>query len=131
MPSAHRWKLDTTWDDVPTKEYDGGIRVAFYSVGEQGAPGAPTVLRVQAPPGARVAPHSHACDYTEIVLEGSERVSRRWHREGDILVRTAGTVYGPLVAGPEGVTKLVFFADDRVLAIAPNAPVPPAAELRI
>jgi hypothetical protein len=68
-------------------------------------------------PGVTVQPHSHVCDYTEILLEGSEQVTRKWHHAGDVRVVKAGTVYGPLVAGPEGVTKLIIFKDDRVRAV--------------
>ena len=52
--------------------------------------------------GTYVAPHTHACDYTEIVLEGSEEVTRKWRSAGDITIVKGGTVYGPLIAGPEG-----------------------------
>ena len=55
------------------------------------------------PPGWEVQPHTHACDYMEIILEGSQKVTGKWHHAGDVRIARAGTVYGPLIAGPEGV----------------------------
>ena len=41
--------------------------------------------------------------------EGSVQVTRRWYHEGDIRIVKGGTVYGPVIAGPEGATVLIIF----------------------
>lgn len=91
--------------------HDGtnGVRYQKMPVGP-GGDGGPVVVRSMFPPGTEVPAHSHVCDYVEIILEGSEEVTRRWRRAGDVTSVKAGTVYGPLVAGPDGVTKLVIFS---------------------
>ena len=41
--------------------------------------------------------------------------------EGDIRIGLANRAYGPLIAGPEGVTVLVIFADGHWPAISVGA----------
>ena len=76
-------------------------------------PSAPTVFKVYYPPGCKVEAHTHECDYSEIVLEGSQKVGNEWLHPGDIRVGMANRGYGPLVAGDEGATVLVIFADGQ------------------
>jgi hypothetical protein len=45
-------------------------------------------------------------------------VTHQWRHVGAVTVVKGGTVYGPLIAGPEGVTKLVIFRDHRSKVIA-------------
>jgi hypothetical protein len=120
MRSLHRGKeLETTWEEL---ERDGelGQRLAMFRVGEQDDQTAPTVLRVVFPPGWTVTAHTHAPDYAEIVLNGSVQVSRRWYHAGDIRVARGGTVYGPVIAGPEGATVLIVFRDSNVKTLPPK-----------
>lgn len=127
-----RMSVETSWDELEVYDTPSGGRFRHFTVGEPEVTGGPTVIRVTFPPGTRVEAHTHACDYCEVLLEGSEVIGRRLHRAGDIVIRSAGTVYGPLVAGPDGVTKLLIFADDRVQALRPNQPLPAdEATLRI
>ena len=49
--------------------------------------------------------------------QGSQKVGGRWLHEGDIRIGLANKGYGPLIAGPEGVTVLVIFADGNWPAI--------------
>lgn len=86
--------------------------IAELSVGQEGQ-GAPRMMHSVFPPGYVVGPHTHATDYVEVILAGSQKVTRRWHHPGDIRIVRAGTVYGPLEAGPEGATVLIVFADSR------------------
>lgn len=126
-----RWKSSTSWEELETHWTPNGAHFSYFSIAEPGVVGQPTVVKMSFPPGARVEPHTHACNYCEIILEGSETVTRTTHVAGDILIRKAGTAYGPLIAGPEGVTKLLIFTDDRVQAVKPNTEPGPAEELRM
>jgi quercetin dioxygenase-like cupin family protein len=60
------------------------------------------VLVVKYEPGCEVAPHYHDSDYCSIVVDGSIEITRRHHGVGSVRFVKAGTVYGPLRAGPEG-----------------------------
>ena len=108
-----KFQRSTSWQELGHIEYSNGIVASQYTLGDDDDLTAPIIIRGTFPPGCVVAPHSHECDYTEIILEGSERVGRRWHKAGDIRIVKGGTHYGPLVAGPEGLTKLVIFRDGR------------------
>ncbi len=85
---AVHWHRDTSWDDLEVKELPNGVRSRGFVI-DSG--------------------HSHQCDYAEIILHGSQQVTRRWYKAGDVRIVKAGTVYGPLVAGPEGATVIVIF----------------------
>ena len=104
-----KFQMSTSWEELGFIEYPSGAKGNRFVIGDADDDSAPLVLRGIFPPGAVVSPHSHPCDYAEIILEGSQQVTRRWHHAGDIRIVKAGTVYGPLVAGPEGATVLVIF----------------------
>ena len=82
---------------------------------------APTVFKLYFPPNCRVEAHTHSCDYSEIIIEGSQKVSGKWLYKGDIRVGLANKGYGPLIAGPEGASILVIFADGNWPAIGIGA----------
>lgn len=103
----------TSWEERGFAESPNGVRSAFFRIGDEADPTAPTVFKAVFPPHTEIAPHTHACDYAEVILEGTERVGRTWYKAGDIRVVKANTAYGPLLAGPEGVVKLVIFKDAR------------------
>lgn len=112
---ARRGHLGFSWDDLETIELPTGVRTQMYRISPE--PDAPTVFRVYFPPDCKVEAHTHDCDYTEILLEGTQRVGAEWHKAGDIRIGLANRGYGPLVAGPEGATVLFMFADGRWPAI--------------
>ena len=99
-----------TWQELED-ELPNGERLSILVVGDSQDPLAPRIVRSVLPPGTRIEVHTHDSDYVEIILEGAERVGRTWYRKGDIRRVKAGCVYGPLVAGPEGVLKLIVFRD--------------------
>jgi hypothetical protein len=121
----------TSWAELPVRQVAGGRTVQLFPLGAPGTTGAPIVVRVSYPAGSRVERHSHACDFAEIILEGSVQCAGSWFHAGDIMNFSAGTPDGPLVAGPDGVTKLVVYADDRVVQYDVDGPTPPDAELRL
>jgi anti-sigma factor ChrR (cupin superfamily) len=100
------------------KPKDNGSRfVAEIPIGDADDPNTPRVLWSKQPPGRTVNPHTHAADYMEVILEGSQKVGKTWHHAGDARIVRAGTGYGPLVAGPEGCTVLVIFPNANTRAI--------------
>jgi hypothetical protein len=114
--SVH-FQRSTSWEELGYSALPSGVRFSYFTVDEdQGATDAPVVFFAEFAPGAVTPPHSHECDYAEIILEGSQQVTRRWHHAGDVRIVRAGTVYGPLVAGPEGCRVLVVFKDHRWVA---------------
>ena len=68
------------------------------------------VLVVRYDPNAVIGVHYHQCDYCSVVVEGSIEISHIKHETGSMRFVKAGTVYGPLVAGPEGCTMIDIFA---------------------
>ena len=100
-----------SWDDLDAIELPSGIVTQMFRAGLEDD--APTVFKVYYPPGCTVEAHTHACDYTEIILEGTQRVGATWHKAGDVRIGLANRGYGPLVAGPEGTTVLFMFKDGR------------------
>lgn len=115
----HRGHIVTSWDELGSVTLEAtGVETSQYRIGLPAEASSPAVFKATFPPNCRIEAHTHACDYSEIVLEGSQKVSGRWLHEGDIRVGLANRGYGPLIAGPEGVTVLVIFADGNWPAIS-------------
>lgn len=108
-----------SWDTLDWQVGEENTRYATYRIGEPDDDDAPLVLAVEYPPGRRYEAHAHEDDYTEIVLEGSIEVTRQVHGPGTIRYVQGGTVYGPVVAGPEGAKVLVIY---RSRSIVPRYP---------
>ena len=108
-----RGHIVTSWEGI------GGITLpteaiaTMYKIGLPENPEAPTVFKMNFPPGCTIESHTHACDYSEIVLEGSQMIGRTWLYQGVVRIGLANSGYGPLEAGPEGATVLVIFADSN------------------
>ena len=117
-----RGHVVTSWDELPEVTMDEtGIETSSYRVGLSDNDDAPTVFKLYFPPNCRVEAHTHSCDYSEIIIEGSQKVSGKWLYKGDIRVGLANKGYGPLIAGPEGASILVIFADGNWPAIGIGA----------
>ena len=116
--------IDTSWDDAEFIDTPIG-RACFIDVGDPENAHRALVALVDYAPGTIIPPHSHATDYTSVVVEGTIEVTRRKHGVGDIRVVKAGTVYGPLVAGPDGCKVIEIFADrSGILATYPKTDDP-------
>ncbi|MFA5885759.1 MAG: hypothetical protein WDA60_18045 [Acidimicrobiia bacterium] len=63
-------------------------------------------------PGLVLERHGHSSDHLVFVLEGELAVGDRACTPGTLIVLERGAVFGPLVAGPEGVTFLEHHAGD-------------------
>lgn len=110
--------LTTSWDQLGAVTIEAtGVVTSQYRVGLPTNDAAPTIFKAFFPPHCRIEAHTHDSDYSEIILQGSQKVSGKWLHEGDIRVGLANKGYGPLIAGPEGVTVLVIFADGNWPAI--------------
>jgi hypothetical protein len=107
--SNEKYHRETSWDELGFLELPNGAKTYKFEIGVEGDSQAPVVFRVDFPPNCEVAPHTHNVDYCEIVLSGTQQVTRQWHKPGDIRIAKAGTAYGPLIAGPEGCSVLVIF----------------------
>jgi len=105
--------LAFSWDELDKITLPTGIETKMFKVGDPSAMTSPTVFKVFYPPDCFVEAHTHDCNYTEIILEGTQRVGATWHKAGDIRVGLANRGYGPLVAGPDGATVLFVFEDGR------------------
>ena len=114
---ARRGHYALCWEDLDKVELPTGVISSMYRVGDPTSPDSPTVFKVYYPPGCTIEAHMHSCDYTEIILEGSQRVGAIWHQAGDIRIGLANRGYGPLVAGPKGATVLFMFASGAWPAI--------------
>ena len=112
---SRRGHLAFNWDDLQSIELPSGIVTRMYRAGLDES--APTIFHVYYPPGCVVEAHTHACDYTEIILEGAQRVGAQWHYAGDVRIGLANRGFGPLVAGDEGATVLFMFKDGRWPAV--------------
>jgi hypothetical protein len=110
---TRRGHLVTSWEEI------GGITLpteaiaTMYKIGVPDSEASPTVFKMWFPPGCTIEAHTHDCDYSEIILKGSQMVGRTWLYPGDIRIGLANRGYGPLVAGPEGASVLVIFANGR------------------
>ncbi len=105
-----RGHVVTSWDAIGGIELPSTAIGSMYKVGLPDNEAAPTVFKMWFPPGCTIEVHTHDCDYTEFILEGSQKVGNKWLYPGDIRIGLANKGYGPLVAGPEGASVLVIFA---------------------
>ena len=105
-----RGHVVTSWAEIGAMTLPTTAVASMYRIGLPDNPQAPTVFKMWFPPGCTIEVHTHACDYSEIILEGSQKVGNKWLYPGDIRIGLANRGYGPLVAGPEGASVLVIFA---------------------
>ena len=108
-----RGHIVTSWDEIGSIELPTTAVATMYRIGLPDEESSPTVFKMWFPPGCTIEVHTHACDYSEIILEGSQKVGNKWLYPGNIRIGLANRGYGPLVAGPEGASVLVIFADGR------------------
>lgn len=107
-----RGSVVTSWEELGSITIEAtGVETSQYRIGPADDDASPTVFKAWFPPNSRVEAHTHGCDYSEIILQGSQQVSGRWLHEGDVRIGLANRAYGPLIAGPEGVSVLVIFAN--------------------
>ena len=102
--------------DIPAAQVEwragtaDGIRYARFPLDESN-PQAPNVILTTFGPGVEVAPHTHACNYFEYIIDGMQTVGKVAFGKGDVRLVKGGTGYGPIKVGPEGCTVLIVFQD--------------------
>ena len=101
-----RGHIVTSWDEIGAIELPSTAVATMYRIGLPDDDASPTVFKMWFPPGCTIEPHTHACDYSEIILAGSQKVGNKWLYPGDIRVGLANRGYGPLVAGPEEFAEI-------------------------
>jgi hypothetical protein len=76
-----------------------------------GGPGlSPTIFLVEQPPNAVLAPHFHTQNQFQVVKEGSGTLGPHTVGPGSVHYAGAFTGYGPLVAGPAGLSYFTIRA---------------------
>ena len=88
-----------------------GFKRTHIILGRDDDHNAARVYWAQDPPGVVWDPQSHNCDMVISYLQGSQKVGDKWFHAGDARVVKAGTVYGPIEAGPGGSTVVILFAN--------------------
>lgn len=74
-------------------------------------PKGPCTVVFTLPPGLEGAAHYHGTEQCFVVIDGSVRIGRTWYGPGSVRIQEAGSVYGPLLAGPEGCRAIAFYGD--------------------
>ena len=72
--------LAFSWDELDEIELPSGIRTRMYRVGDPADESSPTVFKVYYPPDCYVEAHTHECDYTEIIVEGSQKAGATFNQ---------------------------------------------------
>ncbi|GIX30849.1 MAG: hypothetical protein KatS3mg124_1321 [Porticoccaceae bacterium] len=109
IPRGERGFWHCTWREPGDWRKGAQLRYHGEGIGTD-PPDGTLILVVHYEPGCVVDAHYHGADYCSIVVEGSLKVAGVEHRVGSMRFVRAGTVYGPLVAGPEGATVIDVFA---------------------
>jgi hypothetical protein len=111
MATVARWFLDSAGDD-PDLEWGGldeRVQSAGLDTGDPDDPDRPLDMIIRYASGITAQPHSHESDSTSLVA-GEVEVTGR-HGPGSPRLVARATVYGPLVAGPEGTTIILTFTN--------------------
>jgi quercetin dioxygenase-like cupin family protein len=89
------------------------FRSTQFVLGDPNDDDAPAANVIQMPPGFAIPFHTHPCDVLMFVLKGSLYTEEKILRAGDCMTSRAHDFYGPEVAGPDGCTRVEFFANLR------------------
>jgi len=90
----------------------------------------PRTMYVRFPPGFRAPEHWHPFDTTYFVTAGRIMFGDEgWFEEGSVRWVTAGHVYGPELAGDEGV-EFLLVSSGPIDLIYPDIQPPPAGAQR-
>jgi hypothetical protein len=104
LTSGYDRAEDREWKDAP-----GGVKYVQFST-QPGNADVPLVVLSKLPPHHVEPPHTHDCNYIEIVMDGTLTVGKAdAMRSGDVRSTSAGVGYGPLVAGEDGCVRLTIF----------------------
>lgn len=108
MATKHR---DIFACDIEWTESDEGVRFAVFLLDPDCPAASPAVVMAKFNPGEEIHPHTHACNYLEYIVEGSQMVGKVNFEAGDVRWAAARTGYGPIKVGPAGCTVMIVFQD--------------------
>jgi hypothetical protein len=74
-------------------------------------PKGPCAVFFNLQPNLEFAAHYHNTEQCFVLLEGSIRIGRTWYGPGSFRIQDSGSVYGPLLSGPEGCKAVSFYGD--------------------
>jgi hypothetical protein len=101
------------WAQVGARAMDQDL--ALHVLGDEANEAAAVIELLRMPPGYVLSRHHHSTWRFEILLQGSVTIGELTLRPGDIFITRPDEDYGPLTAGPDGVTSLeMFSASDGV-----------------
>lgn len=86
-----------------------GIQFAQFLLDPEEPQDSPEIVLAKFGPGEDVYPHTHACNYLEYIVQGSQMVGKVNFEAGDVRWAAAGTGYGPIKVGPNGCTVMIVF----------------------
>lgn len=86
------------------------VRATYFVLGDPERDDTPLATLVEMPPEYALPYHAHTCDIFMILINGSLYVPGNVLGPGDCLEAKAGEFYGPEVAGPQGCTRIEYFA---------------------
>ena len=95
---------DIEWD--ASKD---GVRFAQFLLDPNNVESSPAVVLATFQPDEEIPPHTHACNYLEYIVSGSQIVGKVNFQAGDIRWAAAKTGYGPIKVGPNGCTVMIIF----------------------
>jgi len=99
-------------DAAPADRMDQ-VRSTQFILGDPNDDRSPAANVLDMPPGYGIGFHTHPCDVVMLVLKGSLHVPGKVLGPGDGMIADANEFYGPEIAGPDGCTRVEFFAEMR------------------
>lgn len=99
--------------ELSAEERQHRSRSSYFVLGNVEDDSSPAGIVLHLPPGYGLPFHAHSCDIFMLVLKGSLHVPGKTLYPGDGLEAKGHEFYGPEVAGPEGCTRVEFFAELR------------------
>lgn len=110
---------DVPWVEVKAQSHRGR-RVSVWEKFLEWTPDR-LVIHARYDPGMVVEAHGHASDHYVYVIDGEVTIGDRICGPGTHVALPVGAVFGPLIAGPEGVTLYeIMCGDPRAIPADPE-----------
>lgn len=103
-----------------------GVKFAQFLLDPAEPEDSPAIILAEFAPGEEVYPHTHACNYLEYIVKGSQMVGKVNFEAGDVRWAAARTGYGPIKVGPDGCTVMIVF---QTASQSPPIPLGKAQQL--
>lgn len=119
---------DTEWDEK--FEFAGG-KFSWRKFISRGGVNEPEIFVIKQQPGLVNNRHMHSEGEVQYIIEGSILMDGKEWGQGSFFYNPKQVVYGPLIAGPNGVTYLNIRAVPADVADRSKAPVSPGANRHV